>query len=92
MLLGLCGGWLILFTGGFHHQLHRYTAETRFVSGLPALLMAAILFGLAALGALALAREHGARLFGQALACCAVLLPPALFIGIGIAGFGAFGA
>jgi hypothetical protein len=79
-LLGLLGGWLILLSGGFHHQLHRYTKETVFVTGLPALLMAAMMFGLSVLGMLALVRTRGASLFWQVSACGAVLLPPAIFI------------
>ena len=79
-LLGMLGGWLILLSGGFHHQIHRYTKETVLVTGAPALLMAAIMFGLSVLGVLALVRARGASLFWQISACGAVLLPPALFV------------
>lgn len=79
VLLGMAGGWLILLFGGFHHRLHRYTGDTVFVTGAPALLMAALMFSLAVLGALVLVRARGAGLFAQVLACSAVLLPPALF-------------
>lgn len=79
VLLGIAGGWLILLFGGFHHRIHRYTADTVFVSGPPALLMAALMFSLAVLGALVVARARGAGVGVQVLACSAVLLPPALF-------------
>lgn len=78
--LGLLGGWLTLLSGGFHHQVHRHTSETTFVTGLPALLMAALMFGLAALGALVLVRARNASFFCQVLVCGAVLVPPGLFI------------
>ena len=80
VLLGLLGGWLILLSGGFYHRIHRYTNETTFVAGLPGLLMAALMFGLAVLGALILVRARGARLLCQVLVCSAVLLPPVLFM------------
>jgi hypothetical protein len=79
-LLGMLGAWLILLSGGFHHRLHRYATETVLVTGAPALLMAAVLFGLAVLGMLALVRACGASLFWQVFACGVVLLPPAIFM------------
>lgn len=79
-LLGILGGWLILLSGGFHHRIHRYTSDTVLVTGAPALLMAAVMFGLCVLGMLALLRACGASLVWQVLACGAVLLPPVLFI------------
>lgn len=79
-LLGLAGGWLILFSGGFHKQLGRYTGETIFVSGLPALLMAALMFSLAFVGALVLVRVRSTSILAQTLVCAAVLGPPVCFV------------
>ncbi|HEX8882940.1 MAG TPA: hypothetical protein VF797_00435 [Noviherbaspirillum sp.] len=79
-LLGISGGWLILLSGGFQHQLHRYSRETISVTGAPAWLMAAIMFALGAVGALALLRALHASLFWQVIACAAILLPPVLFL------------
>jgi TRAP-type C4-dicarboxylate transport system permease small subunit len=79
-LLGISGGWLILLSGGFQHQLHRYSRETISVTGAPAWLMAAIMFALGALGALALLRALHARLLWQVAASAAIVVPPVLFL------------
>lgn len=79
-LLGMAGGWLILLSGGFQHQLHRYARETLSVTGAPAWLMAAILFVLGVLGALSLLRALHASLFWQVAVCTAIVVPPAWFV------------
>jgi hypothetical protein len=79
-LLGMSGGWLILLSGGFQHQLHRYSRETISVTGAPAWLMAFIMFALGALGALALLRALHASLLWQVAACAAIVVPPVLFL------------
>jgi TRAP-type C4-dicarboxylate transport system permease small subunit len=79
-LLGMSGGWLILLSGGFQHQLHRYSRETISVTGAPAWLIAAIMFALGALGALALLRALHARLLWQVAASAAIVVPPVLFL------------
>jgi hypothetical protein len=78
-LLGLIGGWLILLGDGFHHQLTRFSPEAVFVSGAPALVMAAICFLLAATGVASLVQNgQGSRVW-YASGLAAVLLPPLLF-------------
>lgn len=79
-LLGMSGGWLILLSGGFHHQTHRYGREAIAVTGSPAWLMSGILFSLGILGALALLRTRGVSLSWQVVACAAIVVPPVLFL------------
>ncbi|MFS0757728.1 hypothetical protein ABC383_23995 [Noviherbaspirillum sp. 1P10PC] len=78
-VLGMSGGWLILLSGGFQHQVHRYGRATTSVTGTPAWLMAGILFTLGVLGALSLLRALGVSLVWQILACAAIVVPPVLF-------------
>lgn len=78
--LGYLGGWLILLSGGFHHAHDRYTRQTTFVSGAPALFMAALSFTLAAIGMAALLQLRKSTLPGHLAGCCAVLLPPLLYL------------
>lgn len=78
-LLGMSGGWLILLSGGFQHQAHRYGRVTVSVTGTPAWLMSGILFALGVLGALSLLRALGVSLVWQVLACTAIVAPPVLF-------------
>jgi hypothetical protein len=59
---GYAGGWLILLLGGSHHALHRYSKETTFVAGVPATVMAAVFFAMAAIGIAALFQARRAKL------------------------------
>jgi arginine exporter protein ArgO len=76
---GYVGGWLILLLGGFHHAPYRYTRETTFVAGAPAMAMAAVFFALAGIGVVALLQARRAKTQWQVIACGAVLLPPVYF-------------
>ena len=76
---GYVGGWLILLLGGFHHASHRYAKETTFVTGVPAMVLAAVLFAMAAIGITALFQARRVKLQWQFVVCVAVLLPPLYF-------------
>ena len=77
-VLGLAGGWLILLGGGFHHG-QRYSRETTFVDGAPAMLMAALCFALAATAVAAFVRSLTPRAGWLLAALAMVLLPPLLW-------------
>lgn len=76
---GYVGGWLVLLVGGFHHASSRYSAQTSFVSGAPAMAVAAVFFALAAVGVIALFKMRGMAWKWQFIGSCAVLLPPLCF-------------
>lgn len=78
-LLGLAGGWLILLSGGFHHQVSRRSSASVWVDGGMALFMAAIFLSLAAIAlAVLLHRRAARRMLVAGLAL--VLLPPLVFV------------
>ena len=78
-ILGLLGGWLILLYGGFHHQLSRFSKETTFVVGVPALFMAAISFTLSVVALAALLQAMNSSRSWYFLLCGGVVVPPLVF-------------
>ena len=77
--LGLLGGWLILLSGGFHHMSSRYSRDTTFVGGMPAIFMAAVFFTLSAVALAALLQAFNCSRPGWFFLCGIVLVPPLLF-------------
>ena len=78
-LLGLIGGWLILLSGGFHHMTTRYSKESVFVDGAPALLMATISFMMSVIAVAAFLQAINSSRFWYYLLCGMVIIPPLLF-------------
>ena len=78
-ILGMAGGWLILLGGGFHHQLAKYSSKTLFVSGFPALLMAAFQFMLAGVAITAIMKELHCSMATIAIILAVVFAPAIIF-------------
>ena len=76
---GLLGGWLILLSGGFHHMPSRFSRETTFVGGAPALFMAAIFFTLAFIALAALLQAINSSRYWYFLLGGILMVPPLLF-------------
>lgn len=79
-ILGSAGGWLIVSLSGFHHKPYRSSAETIFVDGPPAVVMAAIMFTLSAVAVAALLQAWRWPRWSAAVACGAVLLAPVIYV------------
>jgi len=79
-VLSLTGAWLILYGGGFHHGIGRFTRTFVFVDGAPALFMAALQLACAALAFTALLRDRLGLNAAAILAFGLVFVPAAGFL------------
>jgi len=82
-LLGVVGGWYILLNGGFYHQNGKYSHDFTYVGGPMALVMVAIEFSMTGIGVAAIVQYSNAAKLWYVVGCCAVLVPPALFLLLG---------
>lgn len=81
--LSLFGGWLVIYLGGFHSAIGKYTTSTIFVDGAPALFMALLQFLAAGLAFTWALRRYLAPLVSSVLAFGFVFVPPMLFLAKG---------
>jgi hypothetical protein len=78
--LSLLGGWIVVCGGGFNHAPAKYSSQTLFVSGMPAVLMALLQLLAAALAFTWILRRRFSSLLALCLAFGGVFAPPLVYI------------
>ena len=77
--LSLLGAWIVVCGRGFHHAPGRYSSQTIFVEGTPAVLMACLQLLAAALAFTWILRRRLPSISSACLAFAAVFLPPLVY-------------
>jgi hypothetical protein len=79
-LLSSLGAWLIVYLGGFHHAPNRFSPETVFVDGLPAIVMAVLQLLASALAFTWLLQRRFSTVYAWLIALTLTFIPPLLYL------------